>query len=174
MASGHVNRTYRPNTWLHRPSLRREDFSCQPGAVHTWHLASFRCDAEFGPLSAHIGHRVAIKLDLWVHALVTDEARSIVEKRSVSRSANDAFARRMALQSARRANHFVFSEMACPAPFAKIFSFRPDPNQFTDSHRLVPDEGRSRVVTSAGRDAVDAAALGDVRGWQGGSIRPVS
>jgi hypothetical protein len=38
MASGHVNRTYRPNTWLHRPSLRREDFSCQPGAVHTWHL----------------------------------------------------------------------------------------------------------------------------------------
>jgi hypothetical protein len=37
MASGHVNRIYRPNTWLHRPSLRREDFSCQPGAVHTWH-----------------------------------------------------------------------------------------------------------------------------------------
>ncbi len=37
MASGHVNRTYRPNTWLHRPSLRCEDFSCQPGAVHTWH-----------------------------------------------------------------------------------------------------------------------------------------
>src|SRR5258707_7401310 len=33
MASGHVNRIYRPNTWLHRPSLRREDFSCQPGAV---------------------------------------------------------------------------------------------------------------------------------------------
>ena len=37
MASGHVNRIKRPNTWLHRPSLRREDFSCQPGAVHTWH-----------------------------------------------------------------------------------------------------------------------------------------
>ena len=39
MASGHVNRTSRPNTWQHRPSLRREDSSCQPGAVHTWHLA---------------------------------------------------------------------------------------------------------------------------------------
>ena len=26
MASGHVNRTQRPNTWLHRPTLRREDF----------------------------------------------------------------------------------------------------------------------------------------------------
>ncbi len=39
MASGHVNRANRPNTWLHRPSLRREDSSCQPGAVHTWHLA---------------------------------------------------------------------------------------------------------------------------------------
>jgi hypothetical protein len=38
MASGHVNRIYRPNTWLHRPSLRREDFSCQPGAVHTWQI----------------------------------------------------------------------------------------------------------------------------------------
>jgi hypothetical protein len=42
MASGHVNRTYRPNTWPHRPTLRREDSSCQPGAVHTgavhtWH-----------------------------------------------------------------------------------------------------------------------------------------
>jgi hypothetical protein len=38
MASGHVNRTQRPNTWLHRPSLRREDSPCQLGAVHTWHL----------------------------------------------------------------------------------------------------------------------------------------
>src|SRR5260370_35465366 len=31
--------------------------------------------------------------------------------------------------------------MACPAPFAKIFLFSPDPNQFTDSHRLVPTRG---------------------------------
>src|SRR5205809_2392240 len=35
MASGHVNRINRPNTWLHRPSLRREDSPCQLGAVHT-------------------------------------------------------------------------------------------------------------------------------------------
>jgi hypothetical protein len=41
--------------------------------VRIWHLASFRCDAEFGPLSAHIGHRVAIKLDLWVRALDQSE-----------------------------------------------------------------------------------------------------
>ncbi|HET7122792.1 MAG TPA: hypothetical protein VFI51_01645, partial [Bradyrhizobium sp.] len=33
------------------------------------------------------------------------------------------------------------------APKSKIFLFSPDPNQFTDSHRLVPPEGRSRVVT---------------------------
>ena len=39
MASGHVIRTNRPNTWLHRPATRREDFPCQPGAVHTWHVA---------------------------------------------------------------------------------------------------------------------------------------
>jgi hypothetical protein len=43
MASGRVNRTQRPNTWLHRPSLRREDSTCQLGAVHTWHkCASIR------------------------------------------------------------------------------------------------------------------------------------
>src|SRR5439155_26658317 len=77
-------------------------------------------------------------------------------------------------KSARRANHFVFSEMACPAPFAKIFLFSPEANQFTDSCRLVPLEGRIAIVTDAGRDAVDAAASGDVRGWQGGSTRPVS
>jgi integrase len=36
MASGHVNRIYRPNTWLHRPNLaKREESSCQLGAVHT-------------------------------------------------------------------------------------------------------------------------------------------
>ena len=39
MASGHVNRIQRPNTWQHRPSLRREESSCQPGAVHTWHFS---------------------------------------------------------------------------------------------------------------------------------------
>ena len=39
MASGHVNRIKRPNTWLHRPMLQnREESSCQTGAVHTWHI----------------------------------------------------------------------------------------------------------------------------------------
>jgi hypothetical protein len=40
MASGHANRAQRPNTWPHRPATRREDFPCQPGAVHTWHKAA--------------------------------------------------------------------------------------------------------------------------------------
>jgi hypothetical protein len=31
---------------------------------------------------------------------------------------------------------------SCQAPFAKIFCFASDPNQFTDSHRPVPEEGR--------------------------------
>ena len=39
MASGHVNRTNRPNTWLHRPACKREEKPCQLGAVHTWHKA---------------------------------------------------------------------------------------------------------------------------------------
>src|SRR5215469_11095198 len=41
MASGHVNRANRPNTWLHRPAKRREDSPCQLGAVHTWHMVLF-------------------------------------------------------------------------------------------------------------------------------------
>ena len=48
MASGHVNRTQRPNTWLHRPTLRREDSPCQLGAVHTWPLSTFAAAHQFG------------------------------------------------------------------------------------------------------------------------------
>jgi hypothetical protein len=51
-------------------------------------------------------------------------------------------------------------QKSCQAPKSKIFLFSLDPNQFTDSHPLVPPEGRSRVVTSAGRDAVDVKASG--------------
>jgi hypothetical protein len=46
MASGHVNRINRPNTWLHRPTCKREKRPCQLGAVHTWHNATFCCDAS--------------------------------------------------------------------------------------------------------------------------------
>ena len=46
MASGHVNRINRPNTWLHRPMLRREVLTCQPGAVHTWHFADVDAGSE--------------------------------------------------------------------------------------------------------------------------------
>jgi len=54
--------------------------------------------------------------------------------------------------------------MACPAPFAKIFCFAHDPNQFTDSRRPVPQEGRLAIVTNAGRDAVDVGSARDERG----------
>jgi len=56
MASGHVNRTERPNTWQHRPSLRREDSSCQPGAVHTWHEAANLGCPLFGRYRGQNGH----------------------------------------------------------------------------------------------------------------------
>ena len=47
MASGHLNRIKRPNTWLHRPMLQnREESSCQTGAVHTWHKAAVKGRAE--------------------------------------------------------------------------------------------------------------------------------
>jgi hypothetical protein len=75
------------------------------------------------------------------------------------------------------ANRFCLtgkSPNCCPAPFAKIFPFPPDPNQIYIVSHPVPKEGRIAIVTDAGWDAVDAAASGDARGWQGGSIRPVS
>ena len=56
MASGHVNRIYRPNTWQHRPSLQREESPCQPGAVHTWHktdIAAASLDVRFRDKSGH-------------------------------------------------------------------------------------------------------------------------
>jgi hypothetical protein len=54
--------------------------------------------------------------------------------------------------------------MACLAPFAKIFSFAFDPNQFTDSCRPDPQEGRLAIVTNAGRDAMDVGSAQDERG----------
>jgi hypothetical protein len=33
MASGHVNRVNRPNTWLLRPLLKREEIPCQAAPV---------------------------------------------------------------------------------------------------------------------------------------------
>ena len=41
-------------------------------------------------------------------------------------------------------------DLPCPAPFAKIFPFIPDPNQFTESHRPLPQRG---VAQRHGRGA---------------------
>lgn len=46
MASGHVYRANRPNTWL---MLQSEESSCQPGALHTWPFASI------GAVPRHVG-----------------------------------------------------------------------------------------------------------------------
>src|SRR5512132_4311192 len=54
MASGHANRTNRPNTWLHRPASQRDVLTCQLGAVHTWHKA----DAEKSHLSPALKPRL--------------------------------------------------------------------------------------------------------------------
>src|SRR5216683_7366636 len=48
----------------------------------------------------------------------------------------------------------------CPAPFAKIFPFPPDPNHFYIPRRPTPLEDRIAIVTDAGRDVVAAAASG--------------
>jgi hypothetical protein len=67
MASGHVNRINRPNTWPHRPAAQREDSPCQPGAVHTWHKLDAllggtfagRQPKPFGAFLIQMRHRVS-------------------------------------------------------------------------------------------------------------------
>jgi hypothetical protein len=46
MASGHMNRTQKAEHMAAPTSLRREESPCQLGAVHTWHKAAVRCDAN--------------------------------------------------------------------------------------------------------------------------------
>jgi hypothetical protein len=50
---------------------------------------------------------------------------------------------------------------SCPAPFAKIFSFLPDPNQMYMPRRPVPKEGRCARHERWVRDAVDAGGAAD-------------
>ena len=61
MASGHVNRIKRPDTWLHRPSLLREESPCQSGAVHTWHLADMALSLRHVRLSERSGRQSALR-----------------------------------------------------------------------------------------------------------------
>ena len=51
----------------------------------------------------------------------------------------------------------------CQAPFAKIFLFSSDPNQFTDLPSGSDKRGVAHVI-NAGRDAVDAGSARDERG----------
>jgi hypothetical protein len=40
MASRHANRANKAEHMAaHRPAMRREVLTCQPGAVHTWHIS---------------------------------------------------------------------------------------------------------------------------------------
>ena len=48
MASGHVNRANRPNTWLHRPDLQREKVlaNSEPSTHGTFEIQSARPNPE--------------------------------------------------------------------------------------------------------------------------------
>src|SRR6266403_2116074 len=52
----------------------------------------------------------------------------------------------------------------CQAPFAKIFLFAPDPNQFTDSHCLVPTRGAYRDRHERGAGCGGRGSARDERG----------
>jgi hypothetical protein len=58
MASGHVNRANRPNTWPLRPTPQSEDSTCQPGAVHTW--GPWRTSIELGNVSYWLLNRLRL------------------------------------------------------------------------------------------------------------------
>ena len=76
MASGHVNRIKRPNTWLHRPMLQnREESSCQTGAVHTWHFS----DMPEMPDDVRFSNRpFGVKHFQTIHQCGVDVARGLV------------------------------------------------------------------------------------------------
>jgi hypothetical protein len=61
MASGHANRLRRPNTWPHRPTLRRKVFPCQIGAVHTWRISEGCLRRLDSRIRLQIGLRKSIK-----------------------------------------------------------------------------------------------------------------
>src|SRR5215470_8873713 len=70
MASGHVNRANRPNTRLHRPTLLREESSCQLGAVHTRGIADLnfrstvaKCQEQTSHLSASARAEIGMSVD---------------------------------------------------------------------------------------------------------------
>src|SRR6476620_10187799 len=58
MASGHVNRIYRPNTWLHRPMLQnvKKALANSEPSTHG-HKADVMKASPDGRFSAHGGHR---------------------------------------------------------------------------------------------------------------------
>jgi hypothetical protein len=62
---------------------------------------------------------------------------------------------------ARRANQTSVCAGRCQSPDAKIFLFYRNTNQLYIRNRPVPLEGRFAIVTSAGRDAVDAESASD-------------
>src|SRR5467141_4048742 len=55
--------------------------------------------------------------------------------------------------------------------FEKYFASPFGRNSFMDSNHPTPQEGRIMIVTDAGRDAVDAAALGAQRGCRADPTR---
>src|SRR5271156_1989400 len=75
MASGHMNRANRPNTWLHRPTLQREESPCQLGAVHTWHITSI---LERPPNGRFSNRPFWVKHFQTIHHCSVDVARGLV------------------------------------------------------------------------------------------------
>jgi hypothetical protein len=76
MASGHVNRIKRPNTWLHRPMLQnREESSCQTGAVHIWAQSGDQADCRF---------TVLIQGTMWPVRFIPPGAGSVVPALEIS------------------------------------------------------------------------------------------
>ena len=137
MASGHVNRIKRPNTWLHRPMLQnREESSCQPGAVHTWHQTDVPTaphhvcyqgqsrkhllDASISPFDPNEnwthGRRGVLPAGTgWQHSLLTGSSPVRVEQRR--HSGIGALGGRFARRFDHECNHQVGNDLSPKSPF---------------------------------------------------------
>jgi len=72
MASGHVNRANRPNTWLRRPALQREETPCQPGSRPHYTTVVAQMRPAYGRYRGDLGPDMVRYVDHGVFPLSND------------------------------------------------------------------------------------------------------
>ena len=143
----------------HARGMRAARHGSNDSDFRFWHIASFRCGAEFTRYRDIAG----------VGQSRTNQARFGAHFRAI---ANDPCSA-LRPQTARRANHLPILETRCPSPRAKIFRLTRRANHCFSSARLTRERGGSRSSRTLRWDAVDAGVATDERDSSGRRSRVV-